>query len=1065
MITYRVELFDFINENLIYNITDLVSLEMKIASELDESLDDSVVLLPLCTLSNSPFKYNKQIPINSKMIITVDGVKYKRLVLKDTTKRISNGLDIWSHQLTLIEPTKILEKRPIPDQTVTQPQGVQLFWESDTNIDPDTKNQFFEAVIISGAVPTTIAVVQTNPPTDPIELELNIMKADNTTFGILASYDFFATPKLITTDRSILATLRVFFNGIEDESLAKEIIIEIGLINSIHTVGDIGFDFTTITDDVTVLFQVLLDDPDDTIYLRSLDTHIYANQDVTVPIKSYAEVIDKMLFNMNAVDFNILTFQEFRLSDTSRAWLNKIPSVESNFNAKTVWDALKDIGDDVNAIPKIGDSDFGVIDFIRVDEYNRVLFNGIANDTEILNIAAQDNTSALEINSSGVVESLDAFNSFTFPSLGRWINVRAKTDGPGKINQTTAAIVVPKSKPFYRIKKVLVTGYPVNYDGGTGTYPASNVYDITDHILEKNRYNGTSDEASDNKTDRLANVITQGNSLTYTQDDTFITGFDHVSEKKDFLGFIPQPGIAIIECILGAAQRLDEAVTVDQVNSGLTATQLTPDSDLKNILFQLEYVPTTDVKARIYKTNAREFATDSILYSNDSDRVVDGNRLARRAKMLVNKLGKVTKQVSGRVSSIGLVPKEGNITSDNEVVTNVSMNLGNSSIYYSATLSEDWTAISEQIGVDSAYREFIVPVDNTLNRTLTYRDFLVVSRNAELVESDASPLDSGFYKFLLYNFFDSPDDEYGPPTYSEFHARFNKAVPSDPSWNDPDAFDTKLIVPIHTTHHSTTLQFNMNMLNNISTYPSKDSSVVLTEEGEEQFYQSEAPYTNDFGEIQSARISTFVRGESEASEIDASNYPIDPEDAFINKGPRLAKIDLNIDKDGREVLNYTQEIAFFAGLSDEGIEDFRIYPGFVKFCGNNVKNDDKDILNVVPVLLKDGYFPPSSDININLSKIKEISFSTGKSSVEVTGGALTGQGKITKSWAVKFNLVLKITPSQEDFNGYALMEKNSGELILAVPLPSVVGDEFNEFPDTIYVAQRNDKGLDFKPFT
>jgi hypothetical protein len=128
------------------DITSLVDITSIITNDtLDESLASGAMVIPFST-RNTPYERFSE--------VNIDGLLY--VVSEDTVKQIRKGTSpLYRHEISLIEPTKILQKRVIPNITVTQPKGDYTQYVFSIFKTTNTPNVFNSLV--------TLSLAQTSP--------------------------------------------------------------------------------------------------------------------------------------------------------------------------------------------------------------------------------------------------------------------------------------------------------------------------------------------------------------------------------------------------------------------------------------------------------------------------------------------------------------------------------------------------------------------------------------------------------------------------------------------------------------------------------------------------------------------------------------------------------------------------------------------------------------------------------------------------------------------------------------------------------------------------------------
>ncbi len=140
---------------------------------LDESLASGAFVLPFVS-STDITNGDKPIPRFSE--IDIDGLLY--LVAEDSVKLVRFGTNkLYRHEVTLIEPTKMLQKRVIPNLTITQPQGdIANYIYSVNQVD---SSQFTSGGFEVDNTLTTLPLTQTSTSQDTAVIDNRTLKNTN----------------------------------------------------------------------------------------------------------------------------------------------------------------------------------------------------------------------------------------------------------------------------------------------------------------------------------------------------------------------------------------------------------------------------------------------------------------------------------------------------------------------------------------------------------------------------------------------------------------------------------------------------------------------------------------------------------------------------------------------------------------------------------------------------------------------------------------------------------------------------------------------------------------------
>jgi len=1001
------------------DIKSLVSYPFTITETLDDTLDSAQITIPYVFKSTFLFSgidFSKPFKRYSKVEISVDGKVYRFVLSDDTVEEVVKGSigipnPAYSHTINLIEPTKLLQRKILPDMTVTQPAGsgdIKIVTSGKVSSTTECGNTF-----------TNIPFTQTSPSTDTALLEFMNLKQSGRTYSINAEVTVRNEQpiEVIMVDQYLDFQLNFRLNGVA------------AFTSNTVRVPNPQFPGQAVERKLSVSFEVTTTSANQALTIFGRTQGFYKPggfQDIAkvsvgnlsiVTIKETAsskiyldQVVDKMLSLIKIKASGDLSFvPEFELGNSTRSVLGTILSPELTFSKMTLWDALRQISGYVKAIPRLGKNDFKIIEFDFIDNLGSQTFTiSDYNDSSEVGFI-EDYVSGLEINVTNALEDdSERFKKIEPHNLG-WMTVRAPSDEIDIITEDNASLRL--NQRVQKIFKVIVRGIKVRLTrpGFTDIITTDTTdWDITPYVLEENRFRVLPNTYKNSKVDRLGDVIGQGNTLYYTQGNNLIRNLGYRPPKPP--GFTAIQERALYEIIYGFAQRIyGSDYTVD--NNYNNNEEL-----FENVLFRVEYAPITDIRLTVYRDDLKDFEVQSTKYVNEMANVIDLTNIGEYAKTSVNRMGNEDHKLSGLSPSVFQIPDLGSRnTQTDEIVTAKTLEFNPTLINYTIDSVKNLAGLSEFVGVNSTYRQYQIPQDNIVLRQDKYSEKFVLTKNPTTANSvyTQSGLTTLFQYWNSGSILGLDQPSYGRLTLNSTSG-------------------TILIdVPINVVSSGTTLGLSFKLKDN---YSAGLGAFFETTGVEKILIQQDRQYTDALSRFTSIGVNIYDYGSIyanntagiQASYIDANAYPL-----YQDAPPNAPYSSIVIDtlKDARERYGLTQEIAF-----QTDTDTIRVYSGIAKYNGFTTK-----ISGTYPfklVALQEGYFPSPNSTVVDTSKIVDF--------VSVNWNTSTSSSKIVTT-------AVNVTFPPGNYNGYAAIDNNTKELLFAVKIFVITGINFL-YNDTFYVV-------------
>lgn len=662
--------------------------------------------------------------------------------------------------------------------------------------------------------------------------------------------------------------------------------------------------------------------------------------------------------DISADSFNILT----RSKCPEFVWVNP-----------TYWEFLLKCSAYVNALPRLGKTDWTTVSFDFLDSIKRDM--GIINHYSKNTGKASDYyTSAIEVDAVNAVESDESIEDpdidversrlIVDPAEDNFVGVRV-----GKIANklTEDNAIIPSRYGIYELKKVLVKlqnaiNIDVAYVSGesttTKTYKAGDIIDITEMVSTSEKYNTLPEKANFTWNAANATADYKNNNLFFERSKPNIyalgrtpkqLNIDVVKEKQSLIN--------AISCQL-IRNVIDEGHTFESVTvSGMSEV-------FQDFTFNLWYACFEDFNVRIARDDSEGNTVRSNLYYNNNDKIVDIRDLGDVVLDKINRNGLEVISLSGATSDFLNIPKPGDIV-EGRVVTNVDISVDNFVNTYNCTLSANAPYISNFIGLESAIRSYEIPAKAFIRRNDIVENIWRVEDVTDNVINSTDSNTSGFssgpsltnldsYKYNIAKFGSatllaklsvmtsvlSPDekgslkettsvDAYGVrldifrnveiDSASTYLHHFGSE--SDINLDDLSSADTVLSLPTNVSVSGTTIAARVDFKDN---YSAGSSITSESASGTPYYFEREIPYTNSLGGLPglSIDIGTDTQTTALVGKPLSQTLP-EVKSSFTNK--KLFTNRLYPEKDQREAYSVTNSIAV------KGIEGVVVHPGFVKY--------------------------------------------------------------------------------------------------------------------------------------
>ena len=440
-----------------------------------------------------------------------------------------------------------------------------------------------------------------------------------------------------------------------------------------------------------------------------------------------AEVVDRVLSKVTRENSICLENETplFQLDPEQRDTLVNMVSPEFTFTQSTLFDILMQIGIAMHAIPRLLIADAEE----EGTMWNTIHFDFLGKETEANNplypqvsyekTQRSDNFATAFVSNvqNAFVSSNSSYITITEPFSGGYISARTEASD-FEISKDSNCIKV--SRPIQRITELWVK---------VGNYQE---LDIAPYCLERANYTLITD-AQYTFTTSLWGLGTKETNIYYTRGDNVIRGLDY--KAPDSIGIAPsyskQPTIKNLLILLF------------QLRFGYTAAQaasIINSTDECDYGYRIKYVPYMNMKVKQFRDVIEDEMETSTLFFNQNGQQVDINAFGERIKAALNmtsnqeptmtfvsknrktfKMGGLTVNIGGKIGQY--IPYE--------IRREITAKCTTTSIIY----SKDFNKWNEYDAIKKNYREWEISENECVEQNPIYNQFCLISDDLDIDEA------------------------------------------------------------------------------------------------------------------------------------------------------------------------------------------------------------------------------------------------------------------------------------------------------------------------------------------
>lgn len=673
---------------------------LKYGQYLDEQLDYAIFEI----IRTKEQYFTPTTPVEITITSEVDGVKevntLRYVVSSDNSRESPLGSGEYRHQITAIEPTKLLEGIPVETLCFTQAGGRFNFVQgvADFTVEEQTSG-----ISNNPNVPT--------PQIIDTEFILPSLRSIVTTqFGLLQ-------PPTGVSGDTITRYIREGWIRVIQANETTEIpfdeegnIVGDGKIKIKGGVNTFRYYFHAEyvnTNSASIIPTIIQEYYDATF-------SIFGSPPAKKPLMPWTieSVINRVLelerpliFDNTTKDY--VTPKRFKLqlpTDKDKLALFKKIAPEFTFTRQSLREVLKTIGGYIHAEPRLIYNeetelfDTIVFDFYGEQEYatcrnskgETIRFSEAPYEGATASYAIEQACTALDSYIDNFVNRLNSNSSVVGqPFEGGAQSFRTETSG---LQYTEQSMFFPTYSPISKIHKFMV-------------YYKEKGYDITDFVYEESIYN------------------TQLSSYESAYPVSKMYGLYYKQDQKGIYGFFFERTNAFDQAL--------EKYAIENILKAVGCTFTTGTNAMEafmSLSFELVYTPIYSARIAHSKSYVGDWLTyPRVLNYAQSAPQVETEYYGENIKGAVERLGTIEKAFTYTTKRFGAIPKAGQLFDDNYYISTVAVEVKNEKFKFTLGLSKHFNRISSYVGVSSYKRIYEVSEVMVQARDTLYKDYLVLT--------------------------------------------------------------------------------------------------------------------------------------------------------------------------------------------------------------------------------------------------------------------------------------------------------------------------------------------------
>lgn len=378
----------------------------------------------------------------------------------------------------------------------------------------------------------------------------------------------------------------------------------------------------------------------------------------------------------------------FRLDSDFAEKYEKVNAPEFSFTQKTLFDALLEVGKAIQSIPYIkidpnNDKDWTTIGFQFVGGNEPFALENTPYSAYQDNWSCEQYCDCIDSTINNIMCSdINKQGTLYEPYYGGSIEARVES---GELTEDTVELIT--SMPIGKLHKVVIKGETI------GT---NDDYDITSFVYEKTNY------------EALYNAFGQNSKA-------FAIYYSY--GQKNIKGLYYKIADAVSSALQNPAiQNIISVVSGRNVNI-----------PYDKLYYQIEYTPFINARLKQYKSNVNSTKNRSTLIFNQQTNIPDSRAYGSNMLGTVARLGNTAPIITYLLTDYALIPHVGQLSKNGYYASIVELEYWEDYIKCTVTMSKDFNRLSEYVGIKSYERFYEVDPTMALDRFVNIDDFVVFS--------------------------------------------------------------------------------------------------------------------------------------------------------------------------------------------------------------------------------------------------------------------------------------------------------------------------------------------------
>jgi hypothetical protein len=369
---------------------------------------------------------------------------------------------------------------------------------------------------------------------------------------------------------------------------------------------------------------------------------------------------------------------------------------EMIFTNKNLWEALREIGGVINAIPFLNIQDknnWNFIDFLPLSSEEQVsdeVEDEYCNSTSYYD--SENYTASYDLSVDNMINPISTKEG-AISEAGYKISKSIRSE---EVEISETSMNIETVYPIYKVDSVKYINYSL---------PTTEI-DLTTYVVEEALYNTM-----------VSNNVNTGKQLHiyYTQGKKNIKGLQFKVSKNEYKD---------AENKIAIKQLIEERL----LNIIGRSYSLSTDEILKG-KFIVKYVPFLNARIKIYKPNAPKLNIDTTMFQNQSANVLDAVALGRKMVANIGRVGNLGYVDSIKVYSLNKIPLKGQRSRDGYFVSTVTTEYDQHHLLSSVQYTKDYQKISDFVNIQNLQRFFEVSEKQSVHRYINTRMFYLFYGN------------------------------------------------------------------------------------------------------------------------------------------------------------------------------------------------------------------------------------------------------------------------------------------------------------------------------------------------